>query len=184
MRNILSRVRKGEKPKIAPSNLPPGKQRLVKAIVTVGGIGNAPVASGTWGTLPGVLVCWLLAPWNVWGPELALYVFAIVAVYALGEYASSLAEGIYQRKDDGHIVIDEVLGYMVTMLLIPSNSWPWLVAGFFAFRLFDIAKPPPSNRLQSLPGGRGVMIDDAIAGVYACAVMHAAYWTGRAMGWW
>ena len=105
------------------------------------------------------------------------------ALYVVGVWTSTLAEPIYGTKDNGRIVIDEVVGYLVTMLLVPSRSWVWLALGFVAFRAFDVIKPPPARSLQLLKGGQGVMIDDLVAGVYACASLHVLRAVAVAFDW-
>ena len=82
---------------------------------------------------------------------------------------------------DGRVVIDEWAGYLITVILLPG-TWQWLLAAFFVFRFFDIVKPPPANGLQRLKGGTGIMIDDMIAGLYGCILLHAARWTLIALG--
>ena len=79
---------------------------------------------------------------------------------------------IFAEKDSGKIVIDEVVGYLVTMLAVPF-SWPAVVAGFFLFRFFDITKIPPARYFdRQVKNGYGVVLDDVVAGIYACAVLH------------
>ena len=97
-----------------------------------------------------------------------------IAVIALAVWAADRAEPIYGEKDSGKIVIDEIAGFFVTMTLLPVG-WMWIAAGFFVFRAFDVLKPWPIDRSQKLPGGVGVVIDDVLAGVYSCALLHAAH---------
>jgi len=148
---------------------------LTLALATGFGAGYSPRAPGTVGTLMGVLLYLPLARLNHWGDPggFALYLSILAALCALGTWISGRAEKIMGEKDCQKIVIDEIAGYFVTMLLVPSG-WPWIVAGFAMFRLFDITKPPPIRYLQSLGGGIGVMIDDVLAGILACLVLHLA----------
>lgn len=85
--------------------------------------------------------------------------------------------GIAERRlphDDASIVLDEVVGYLITMFVAPAG-WAWVIAGFLAFRLFDVWKPFPISRVdRSLPGGLGTVLDDALAGVCAWALLQAA----------
>ncbi len=98
---------------------------------------------------------------------LFIAVFTVFAVWVSGE-----AEKIFNKKDSGLIVIDEMAGLLVTMFLIPWNV-KTLVTGFLLFRFMDIAKPFPIRRLEStLPGGWGVVGDDVLAGIYANAVLR------------
>ena len=147
------------------------------------GTGYAPVASGTFGTLPGVILYYFLQPWNSPGPLLAGYVAVVLVLFWAGCLASSAAERITGRKDSGRIVIDEIVGFLVTMFLVAGRSWQILVVGFLAFRFFDVVKLYPANRLQSIRGGFGVMIDDIVAGIYACLGVHAWVLLCEAQGW-
>src|SRR5207249_5341800 len=76
--------------------------------------------------------------------------------------------------DPGPVVIDEVMGMLITFFLIPV-SWMGMLAGFLLFRVFDVIKPYPAQNLERLPGGLGMMADDAMAAVYANLLLHAAY---------
>jgi len=124
--------------------------------------GYMPVASGTFGTVVAIPLCFFL---SVLGPiEGLLFIglFSGVAVWIAGE-----AEKIFGEKDSGLIVIDEMAGFLVTLYLIPLTVKS-LVAGFLLFRIMDIFKPYPIKRLESrLPGGWGVVGDDILAGLYA-----------------
>ncbi len=93
----------------------------------------------------------------------------LIAFFFLGVYSSTKAEET-MGHDNGHIVIDEVLGYWVALYLFPPTLY-YIVFGFLLFRLFDIAKPYPINKLQNLPKGWGVMVDDILAGVYTAVVL-------------
>ncbi len=136
------------------------KLRLL--IATGLGTGYAPVASGTFGSLPGLLLVWLL--WNLAGPWAVAV--GLIVVVALGFWASARAEDDFGRKDPGQVVIDEVAGQMVSLLFLAPDVTN-LAAGFFLFRLFDVWKPFPARRLEQLPGASGIMIDDLVAGLYA-----------------
>jgi phosphatidylglycerophosphatase A len=112
----------------------------------------------------------------------AVAVLAVAALLlAVGTWAADQTERIYGKKDDGRIVIDEVVGQLVTLAPLAamgSRVSPrdplLLLAGFLVFRLFDIWKPGPARRAErGLPGGLGVMMDDVIAGVFSAAVMGA-----------
>ncbi len=124
------------------------------------GVGYVPFAPGTFGSLLG-LGLWLLLP-----ASLLAQVIAVIVVFALGAWSGGVMERHLQRTDPGPVVIDEVLGMWMTLLGIPA-SWSSALLGFVLFRLFDVIKPFPANRLEGLHGGVGVMADDAMAGVYA-----------------
>lgn len=142
------------------------KEWLLKAFTTALFLGYSPVSPGTVGTLGGVAL--FLALGNV--P--LLHAAAALAIFFLGVKACSAAEKIFQAKDAQCIVIDEVAGYLIAVLGFSPRAWPVLILGFVLFRLFDIFKPFPLRKLEKLPGGWGVMLDDAVAGVYANVTLH------------
>ena len=143
----------------------PLKEQIIKILATGFGAGLSPVAPGTAGTAVGVLVC--LAsyplPW-------VFRLFFVVAISAVSIYAAGQAEVLYGKKDDQRIVIDEIAGLQVTMLPVAVTGLHLCLA-FVLFRIFDIWKPFPVDRLQNLTGGWGVVADDLGAGVYAGMVM-------------
>jgi phosphatidylglycerophosphatase A len=147
------------------------RTRLAVAIATAGGVGRAPLAPGTVASALTVLVLWLLAPSS--GVLLAL----LVAVTALGTWASGQAERSLGGKDPGAIVIDEVAGMTLSVLAVPLTPAVALV-GFLLFRIFDVTKPFPAGVSQRLAGGIGVMVDDLIAGLYTLGLLLAARWLG------
>jgi len=134
--------------------------RLARAIATAGGLGYAPVAPGTVASLPPALAVWWLAP-----SELAL-LSAATLVTLVGIWASDREARRLGQKDPRCIVIDEVAGMLVACCWNP-RGWPWVLALFLLFRVFDVWKPLGINQLQALPGGLGVVVDDVLAGVYA-----------------
>jgi phosphatidylglycerophosphatase A len=140
-------------------------EKLIKSLATGFGSGLVSFAPGTWGTLVGVLICLLCLPLT-W----PLRLLTVLALLALSIYVAERAEIIYQKKDDQRIVIDEIIGFQVTMLPVAINVL-YLCVGFVLFRIFDILKPFPIANLQRLPGGWGVVIDDVGAGIYAGAIM-------------
>jgi phosphatidylglycerophosphatase A len=141
--------------------------RLAVFIATFGYVGYFPIAPGTAGSLAALalygLVRWVGTP----GVELT----TIVAVLIAGIWAAHGTERALNRKDPGPVVIDEVLGMLVTLAFMPL-SIAGIVAGFILFRIFDVIKPFPAGRLEHLPGGFGIMADDAMAGVYGQILMR------------
>jgi len=119
------------------------------------------VAPGTFGSAAG-LVLYALIRWTG-APILELA--AIVVLFALGVWSGDLAEHHSGRPDPSFVVLDEVVGMLITVALVPVTMTGAMV-GFLLFRLFDVIKPWPANRLEALPGGLGVMADDAMAAVY------------------
>ena len=129
-------------------------------------MGYAPVAPGTFGSAAGLVVWWLLPASPV------VQAVAIVAIFIAGSWGGTIAERHFGRADPGQIVIDEVMGMLITLFLNPVG-WIGALAGLLLFRVFDVIKPYPANRLEKLHGGVGVMADDAMAAVYANLVLRA-----------
>lgn len=133
------------------------------------GAGCAPRAPGTFGTLVGIAVYLPLARLELPGYLLATGLVFIVGIWICGRTAKEL-----RVHDHPGIVWDEIAGYLVTMTALPLH-WGWMLAGFALFRLFDIWKPWPIGWLdRRVGGGLGIMLDDAIAGLFALAVLHAS----------
>ena len=101
----------------------------------------------------------------------------IAASSVLGLWAASRTERVLNLKDPGKVVIDEVAGQLIALLPVPmvvDSLWlVWLILAFLLFRFFDIVKPYPARKLESLQGGLGIMADDIVAGVYAALVVAA-----------
>jgi phosphatidylglycerophosphatase A len=145
--------------------------RLAVFVATVGYCGYFPVAPGTIGSLAG-LVFYLLV-W--WSQSIAVEVGMIVVLFLLGIWAGTTSERYFGGIDPGPIVIDEVVGMLITLAFIPVGR-SGALAGFFLFRVFDIIKPFPAGRLERLHGGLGVMADDAMAAIYANISLRAVLW--------
>lgn len=145
--------------------------QLAVLIGTFGYVGFFPFAPGTAGSFAA------LAPYAVlrWVNMPAFEIAAILVVFAIGVWSASSTERALGRKDPGAVVIDEVLGMLVTLALLPLSS-TGIVAGFLIFRALDVIKPFPAGRLEHLPGGLGIMADDAMAGVYAHLALRAGIW--------
>jgi phosphatidylglycerophosphatase A len=145
--------------------------KLAVRLATVGPLGMFPVAPGTVGSLAGLALCLAIrsarAPW--------LEGLAIVLVFVAGTWAATQAERHFSTTDPGPVVIDEVLGQLITLAFLPASPSGYL-AGFLLFRLFDIVKPWPVSRLEALPGGLGIMADDAMAGVYGLVALRLLAW--------
>lgn len=142
------------------------REGAAKLIATFFYVGLIPVAPGTFGTLAAIPLFWIIS-----GLPIYIYLLITVVVIGVSVWAAAETEKIYARRDPGQIVADEVAGYLVTMILIPPTA-TYIVVGFFLFRILDILKPPPVRRLEKLPRGWGIVIDDVAAGVYACVLMH------------
>lgn len=147
-------------------------KRAVLFAATGFGVGRAPIAPGTFGTLVGILF-YVAASWLT--P--LYYVVVVLALFIVGMWLCEIAETELGEHDHPSIVWDEIVGFLITMFLAPPG-WRWIVLGFLLFRLFDIWKPFPIQHLERVPGGLGAMADDALAGVYACLVLQTLVWLG------
>jgi phosphatidylglycerophosphatase A len=145
--------------------------RLAVFIATAGYCGYFPIAPGTAGSAAGLLVYLLV--W--WTGSPVVEVAAIALIFAAGTWAATHAERYFGGIDPGPVVIDEVLGMLVTLALIPAG-WVAALTGFVLFRILDVIKPFPANRLETFHGGFGIMADDAMAGVYANLALRGLMW--------
>ncbi len=144
-------------------------------IATACGAGYFPIAPGTAGSLVGVAVVAALAQLHLTRlGSIAALAAATLVLCAAGIWAAGEAERFFGRTDPGAVVIDEVVGQMVTFLLLPQAAWKWLLGGFLLFRAFDIVKPFPARQAERIPGGWGIMLDDVVAGAYSLCVLAAA----------
>jgi phosphatidylglycerophosphatase A len=163
---------------------------LALALATCG-VGLIPIAPGTWGSGVGVALYlglgYLterifdyavrrgldLAPQQFPAILTTVLLLVILLVALVGTWAATRAEKMLGKKDPGAVVVDEVAGQLITFLFVPwLTTWRWpVVAGFVAFRVFDIWKPYPVRRLEGLGGGLGIMADDMLAGFYAATAM-------------
>ncbi len=151
--------------------------RLAVALATAFGVGYVPIAPGTFGSLVG-LVLWAVLP-----PSPAVQLSAIALVFVVGSWSAGVAERHFNRTDPSHVVIDEVLGMLMTLFLNPVG-WAGASVGFLFFRVADVIKPFPANRLERLPGGLGVMADDAMAAIYANLALRLCIWSAAHLGIW
>ena len=136
--------------------------------------GKSPFAPGTAGTVVGVLLYLVLK-----GLSPSWYLIACFLATGIGVWAAEEAEKLLGKKDAQSIVIDEIAGYLISMVLAPSG-WMYIVAAFILFRVFDVIKPWPLKRLQDLRGVVGVVLDDVGAGIYTNAFLQvASYLIGR-----
>jgi phosphatidylglycerophosphatase A len=152
-------------------------RRLGLLIATCGYIGFAPVAPGTVGSAAGVALFYLIrGVEGVWAQPLL-----IAVLFGAGVWAASIAEQALGGTDPGPVVIDEVVGMLITLLWLPVTPLGALV-GFLVFRVLDVVKPWPSRQFESLHGGLGIMADDAMAAVYGHLLMRGFLWLAPA-GW-
>ena len=150
-----------------------GGSRIPALLVsTVLGIGYAPLAPGTFGSAAGLLL-WYLLPDSPY-----VQGSAIVLLFIAGSWSGSVAERHFGRSDPGQVVIDEVMGMLITLFMNPVG-WAGALLAFLLFRVADIVKPYPANRLERLHGGVGVMADDGMAAIYANLALRAALAVGH-----
>lgn len=148
-------------------------ERLCLFVATGFGIGLVvPFAPGTFGSIPGVALAFATTALPLWLEIPAVTAFAIAAIPFCDVAEKSL--GI---KDDGRIVADEWMLFPIAVAGLPLASLPWwMIAVFFLVtRFVDIVKPPPARSLQSIPGGRGIVVDDFVANIYSLAVNWTIY---------
>src|SRR5271166_36335 len=153
---------------VATSSTAPAWATLV---ATFFGAGQLRPGPGTWGSLAATLLWWALASLLPSGARVPVILALIVASTAIGIPAATLEARGCGKEDPSHVVIDEVAGQMVTLIACPI-LWKPLLAGFILFRAFDIVKPFPIRRLENLPGGTGIMVDDLGAGIYGLIVLQ------------
>lgn len=130
-------------------------------------VGNIPFAPGTFGSLLGIPLCFVLSKINLLFASLCIIFFIVFAMWT-----AQLAERILQQTDPGNIVIDEMAGMTVAFIGLPLNLRS-VVTGFIIFRILDIFKPFPIRRIERrLSGGAGVVLDDVVAGIYSNLVLR------------
>lgn len=136
------------------------------------GLGFAPVAPGTFGSLLGPPLVWAFQQTQL--PLAANFAFA-VGLFLIGGPICTRSAVYFGKKDPGQVVFDEIAAFAVVYLFLPVTVWTALL-GFGWFRLFDIWKPWPIKRFERFPDGWGVMADDTVAGVYAAAFLWLTVW--------
>lgn len=144
-----------------------GQDALCLTGATFFGLGLSPFAPGTFGTLGGVAIAWALSG----SSNYLLWSLVVAAgLYVIGRLVAPWSERV-SGKDPGFYVIDEVIGYLVTVAWLGGPTLLSLLVGFVVFRFFDILKPPPVKRFERIPGGDGILLDDVVAGLYGLGVM-------------
>jgi len=151
-------------------------RRLAVFLSTFGYVGYAPVAPGTFGSAAGLVLFFAIRSTG----SIAVELGAIVVLSAIGIWAGTVTEHHFGANDPGPIVLDEVVGMLITLCLLPVNAMG-AIAGFLVFRILDIVKPFPSAQFEKLPGGLGVMADDGMAAIYSNLVLRGMMW--MAPGW-
>ena len=146
-------------------------QRVGLFIATCGYLGFVPVAPGTFGSAAGLAVFFLIRSTG----SMTLEVAAILVLFAIGIWSGTIAEHHFGGVDPAPVVMDEVVGMLITLVFVPVGVTGAIV-GFLVFRVLDVLKPWPSARFERLPGGLGVMADDGMAAIYGNAMMHGLIW--------
>ena len=178
---------------------PQGIVDYIALAVTTFGVGYIPGARGTYGSAVGVVIylifAWLETPASMQAMQgsgrgfslglasvlffvfhYSLNLIFLVIFCLVGIWASGHTNSIFGNEDPSEAVVDEVMGQLITFCFIPFGlSWPFILAGFLLFRLFDIWKPYPIRDLEILPGGLGICADDIVAGVYAGICLAVGY---------
>lgn len=166
----LAHARSDSPQSAPPHSEPPSVKLFARLIAEWFGTGMAPVAPGTMGSLGALPLFWLLsrqAAWVYWGATALLIV--------VGTWAAQVRSTELGVEDPSSVVIDEVVGVLLALGLVQSESWPFWALAWLLFRVFDITKPWLIDRAQSLhPEGVGIMADDVLAGIVAGAVALAA----------
>ena len=135
-----------------------------------GGAGLSPIAPGTVGTLLAIPVYWFIAGWPAW-----LYLGAVAALFVVGGAAAGYSSTALGAHDHHAIVVDEIAGMLLGLFHLPGGgaAWAWLMLAFLLFRVFDVLKPWPIDRVdRSIGGGFGIMLDDALAGLWTLAAIQ------------
>lgn len=136
------------------------------------GSGLMPKAPGTWGTLAAIPLYLLIANLPLW-----LYSVLVIVAFAAGVWISERVSRDLGEHDYAGIVWDEVVGYLLTMLMAPKGLL-WIILGFILFRIFDILKPQPIRYIDKhVKGGFGIMLDDVLAAIPAWLIMQALAWS-------
>ncbi len=134
-------------------------KKIIRIISTFFGFGYFPFAPGTFGSVGGLLIYLLVAQ------SQALYQIATALILILGFAVCLKAEKVFQMQDPPQVVIDEVAGMLISLMFLPK-TWPVILCAFILFRGFDTIKIWPTDKLEKVPHGAGIMLDDVMAGVY------------------
>ena len=128
-------------------------------------LGKLPFAPGSWGSL-GALLLWVLLP-----VTFSVHLPVIIILFVLGVYSSNKMTKYLNDHDPSEVVIDEAVGMGISLFMLPYSFGLYLLA-FGLFRIFDVLKPSFIYRVQDLPGGWGIMLDDVLAGLFTLAIVH------------
>ena len=143
-------------------------QRFARILGTGFGTGYVPFMPGTIGSLLGLPLVWVMQ--RLLGAGSAVFAVGAAVVVLLGIAVCHRARRDFEGHDPGQIVFDEIAAFPVVFLFVPI-TWLTAIYGFVWFRVFDITKPWPIRKLEKLPGGLGIMVDDLVAGILAAAAL-------------
>ena len=134
------------------------------------GLGLMPKAPGTFGTLLALPIYFIMlnCAWHT-------YAFITLGFAVFGFYLTQVVAKIFDNTDPKEVVWDEIVGYLITLFLVPA-CWYYILLGFVFFRFFDIYKPYPISLLNNIPNGFGIMADDILAGIFSCGLLHLIIW--------
>ncbi|MCX5715240.1 MAG: phosphatidylglycerophosphatase A [Candidatus Omnitrophica bacterium] len=141
------------------------RNSLIKGVVTFFGTGYLPFMPGTFASVVGIILYYILKD------RLFVYIGVTAILLILGLWLGKEAEKIFGRKDPPQVVIDEVVGMLMSLVFLPFSVM-LVVMGFLLFRILDTLKPFPAGRIQDLHGGMGIMADDIVAGIYANIILQ------------
>ncbi len=145
------------------------KKIFVRFMGSAGFIGYLPVMPGTFGSMVGVALSWYLI--DKLSVPVGIFIISCFVMALISQIFAGRSEKYFNKTDPGEYVLDEVLGQMITFVGI-TFSFKAFIMGFLYFRFFDIIKPGYINSVQQVPGGAGIDLDDIIAGLASCALLH------------
>ncbi len=138
---------------------------VLKNIATLGFVGYIPIAPGTLGSLVAFFVFISLKP------SIFIHLIILLFIIPIGVISSHYAERVFNERDSRNIVIDEFCGYLVSVTLLPLTLF-YTVSAFFLFRFFDILKPFPIRKIESIGGGKAIVADDLVAAMYTNLILQ------------
>ena len=148
---------------------------LIKTLASFFYVGYLPVAPGTWASLLAMLI-WVLLPVQ----SAVIRTIIVSSAFLVGIYVSNLSELRSGISDPSYVVIDEVAGMWLVLLLLPRIEYPqsliWALIAFAVFRIFDITKVFPINKLENMSCGFGIMMDDIAAGLFTAVLLNLLIW--------
>jgi phosphatidylglycerophosphatase A len=156
---------------------------MQRLIVSCFGLGRLPVAPGTWGSLPSVIIFALLCAGGAGVEKINVLMAGLVLIGSVACVRFASASIAATGSSDPHeVVMDEFAGQAITFMgvaaIAPSQMLIAAALGFLLFRFFDIVKPWPIRKLESLPGSWGILADDLLAGIYAAIIFQACALSG------